>query len=318
MSTAAVTPQAEDVQYIKLPDGSYGKFRASADDTTIQGAIEKDFPGTFRPPAPHSTKGDVVPQPKMETSVAGRMFGGPTGEGEGSTLPAPKAQMAMQTKPSPAVGAIAASAPALMGAAAAGPSILSAAAKYPIISSALIGEARRIPYVGKYIPPYAEWLPVLMGGKGKAIPEAAEEAEAKTLAAPKSGGKAIPVEDYEAPWGKAAAPKPAPAIRANPEKIETKSIQESMRDNFAADEEQANLEASRDFARKNSMDRPKSSILRDVRSQQADQLEKKARAIRAGKKAVLSPKPGTVVPAPDEDLTDILTQSVKRAKAKSN
>jgi hypothetical protein len=34
-------------QYIRLPDGSYGKFRADASDDVIRSAIEKDFPGTF-------------------------------------------------------------------------------------------------------------------------------------------------------------------------------------------------------------------------------------------------------------------------------
>jgi hypothetical protein len=40
---------ADDVQYIKLPDGSYGKFAASAKDEDIQSAISKDFPNAFKP-----------------------------------------------------------------------------------------------------------------------------------------------------------------------------------------------------------------------------------------------------------------------------
>lgn len=36
-----------DFQYIKLPDGSYGKFSSDASDATIRGAIEKDFPDAF-------------------------------------------------------------------------------------------------------------------------------------------------------------------------------------------------------------------------------------------------------------------------------
>jgi len=47
MSTSAVTP--DQFQYIKLPDGSYGKFRSDASDEQIKGAISKDFPTAFKP-----------------------------------------------------------------------------------------------------------------------------------------------------------------------------------------------------------------------------------------------------------------------------
>ena len=39
----------DDFQYVKLPDGSYGKFASDADDSTIQAAISKDFPGAYKP-----------------------------------------------------------------------------------------------------------------------------------------------------------------------------------------------------------------------------------------------------------------------------
>lgn len=38
----------DQVQYIKLPDGSYGKFAAGANDATIRAAVEKDFPDAFK------------------------------------------------------------------------------------------------------------------------------------------------------------------------------------------------------------------------------------------------------------------------------
>lgn len=41
---AAVYALTSGFQYIKLPDGSYGKFRKDADDAAIVAAIEKDFP----------------------------------------------------------------------------------------------------------------------------------------------------------------------------------------------------------------------------------------------------------------------------------
>lgn len=37
----------DQYQYVKLPDGSYGKFLASASDAQIRGAISKDFPSAF-------------------------------------------------------------------------------------------------------------------------------------------------------------------------------------------------------------------------------------------------------------------------------
>lgn len=43
-STPEVESTKQSFQYIKLPDGSYGKFRADADDAAIVAAIEKDFP----------------------------------------------------------------------------------------------------------------------------------------------------------------------------------------------------------------------------------------------------------------------------------
>jgi hypothetical protein len=46
MATPAVTP--DQFQYIKLPDGSYGKFRADASDDVIRNTIAKDFPDAFK------------------------------------------------------------------------------------------------------------------------------------------------------------------------------------------------------------------------------------------------------------------------------
>lgn len=38
---------ADDVQYVKLPSGEYGKFRADASDDAIRSQIMKDFPSAF-------------------------------------------------------------------------------------------------------------------------------------------------------------------------------------------------------------------------------------------------------------------------------
>jgi hypothetical protein len=45
-------PAQDQFQYIKLPDGSYGKFAANAGDDVIRGAIQKDFPDAFGQQAP--------------------------------------------------------------------------------------------------------------------------------------------------------------------------------------------------------------------------------------------------------------------------
>jgi hypothetical protein len=52
---------ADDYQYIKLPDGSYGKFSANATDDAIRTAILKDFPSAF---------GDLRTGAGMEASAA--------------------------------------------------------------------------------------------------------------------------------------------------------------------------------------------------------------------------------------------------------
>lgn len=38
----------DQFQYVKLPDGSYGKFRSDASDDVIRSAISKDFPDAFK------------------------------------------------------------------------------------------------------------------------------------------------------------------------------------------------------------------------------------------------------------------------------
>ena len=79
-----MSPQstATDVQYIKLPDGSYGKFRADAGDTDIMAQIEKDFPGTYRPgiPRPQVNMEGETKQPGATDSLsaAGRSPRQPT------------------------------------------------------------------------------------------------------------------------------------------------------------------------------------------------------------------------------------------------
>jgi hypothetical protein len=46
MSTTA--PVTDQYQYVKMPDGSFGKFAASASDDTIRSAVQKDFPDAYK------------------------------------------------------------------------------------------------------------------------------------------------------------------------------------------------------------------------------------------------------------------------------
>lgn len=56
----------DDFQYVKLPDGSYGKFASDASDDVIRGAIQKDFPDAFK----------NTPQLSPEQQAAQRLTGG--------------------------------------------------------------------------------------------------------------------------------------------------------------------------------------------------------------------------------------------------
>lgn len=81
------------------------------------------------------------------------------------------------------------------------------AAKHPIITqtilSSAINEGRKIPYVGKFIPPYAEMLPFLLGGaKGGA----AAEAEAGGAAALEKGAAATSATEATSATGAKTAP----------------------------------------------------------------------------------------------------------------
>src|SRR5882724_579616 len=45
-------PDKDQFQYVKMPDGSYGKFRADASDDVIRSTILKDFPDAYGPHKP--------------------------------------------------------------------------------------------------------------------------------------------------------------------------------------------------------------------------------------------------------------------------
>jgi hypothetical protein len=53
---------ADQFQYVKLPDGSYGKFSATASDDDIKAAISKDFPKAFTPSTPTDLANQALAQ----------------------------------------------------------------------------------------------------------------------------------------------------------------------------------------------------------------------------------------------------------------
>ncbi len=173
-----MSPQstASDVQYIKLPDGSYGKFRADAADTDIMAQIEKDFPGTYRPGIPR-------PQVNMEGGpVSPSLLDSLSAAGRSPLQPTAQDTKFYQEHPGLATGAG-------LGGIAAGTAAATAPTTLPFLGrqalSAGKGLAKGLPWLignsllskgiqyartnlpgGKFLPPGAELLPFLMPRQG--------------------------------------------------------------------------------------------------------------------------------------------------------
>lgn len=141
--------------------------------------------------------GPQLPQPTMETSGIGTATG--PGVGSGSKVP-----RAIQNAPDWVGNAIAAGTAGGVGALAGAPALAAAksaigpiAARHPVatamLASEAIGQARKIPYVGKFVPPYSEMIPFLLGeGKG-AVAAPAETAEGAAAPATEAAGTPVPV-----------------------------------------------------------------------------------------------------------------------------
>jgi hypothetical protein len=56
---------ADQYQYVKLPNGEYGKFASDASDSVIKSAIQKDFPTAFAPNAGLSAPPGVETPPEL-------------------------------------------------------------------------------------------------------------------------------------------------------------------------------------------------------------------------------------------------------------
>lgn len=182
MSSPAITPNAEPLNPL------VGKIRAAhpgayddMDDGALTKAVLAKYPQYEDLARPASAiPGAPSTQPPMQKSNLGIAAGSENTERSAIANPQQPAEQFALEHPeeqgkllgASAIGAGGIVAPA--AARAAVPPIARFAAKHPIIAqtvgSAAIGEARHIPYVGKLIPPYAEMLPFLLGGKGKKEP----------------------------------------------------------------------------------------------------------------------------------------------------
>lgn len=118
-----------------------------------------------------------APQPDMQTSFLGLLQGGPTDVGDSTgpvaqrSLASTKVPRSIQNAPDELgemIGGAAALGAAAPVADVAIPAARAFARAHPWISgmagSELISKARQIPYVGKFVPPYAEMLPWFQSG----------------------------------------------------------------------------------------------------------------------------------------------------------
>lgn len=64
----------DQFQYVKLPDGSYGKFASSASDDDIKTAIQKDFPDAFTPTPTQQAANRVGYVPNTSMSAGTQTF----------------------------------------------------------------------------------------------------------------------------------------------------------------------------------------------------------------------------------------------------
>lgn len=206
MSTPALNPLVSKIR------AAYPGAYDDLDDAALTKSVLAKYPqysDLAAPTGPKGQLGDIrPPQPAMNPMAGTQSLIAPA-HGAGSLGPGqPEAQPGMGSAGATglALGAGAATAPAAVSAAL--PFIKSFAAKHPFLvqtaASEAISQARKLPGVGKFIPPYSEWLPFLIGG-GKGKPEAAEPAGASTDQLP--GRPYQPNPRYEPP----SEPEPLPA-----------------------------------------------------------------------------------------------------------
>lgn len=303
--------QIEGVGNVQFPD--------TMSDDEVGQASHKLYTGAAAQKISSSPPGVPRPQVDMQSSFAGTLEGGPTDvPASGSKVP-----RSIQNAPDEAGEAIGGMAIGGTAAMAAAPVIGPPArlvgrvmAKHPILSSMAIGEARKIPYVGKIIPPYAEWAPFLAGRGGRSAPAEAAEGEALEQAAKPKLVEQIkqsttPTEPYpttpsnwppEAPTTKTQFPTPAP--RGYQALQEEQSLVDQIR-NQVAGEDRMRL-------RREPLGTPKGAL-----NQQFDEAMGKSQPPVKYTKTPSSASPKTPGTPATDDLTPILRESLKQAMKKT-
>lgn len=163
----ALTRLTGDSAFSQLSDGDTLSFVSKMGGGMNLRPSLSSMPGAARPQSIQPV--DITGNPQNPAAATAGLPGG-------SSSPA-----AATPGYSAAVGVPLGIAAAYMGGATALPFLRAIATKYPratqfvtsAAASEAISQARRIPYVGKFVPPYAEMLPFLRGEKGapKAEPE---------------------------------------------------------------------------------------------------------------------------------------------------
>lgn len=194
-------PPAEQAEYLKSIDPDFAKAQPEEQRMYLS-HVNRVAPGVSAP-----NLGGMIQEEEGKASTAGLPGG------------SPNIQPATDTMAKVAGAGIGAA-----GLAVGVPAAARAAVAHPILTSIAITEARRIPYVGKYIPPYAEFAPLLLGKGGSAAEAAEAEAPATSKEAMqkwwkgRGGTLAGEREIKRAPRPKPSVPpEGGPAINVAPE-----------------------------------------------------------------------------------------------------
>jgi hypothetical protein len=181
------------------------------------------------------------------------------------------------------------------------------AARHPFLTSMAISEARKIPYVGKFIPPYAEFVPLLSGGKGaKPSAENAEVAPAGRPAEPAeftldAKPPTAPSKEFNLlPEAPGRVIEQTPGVDSKADIAETKAIQEQMRNAGDAEDRTRLSQANREWFGNNSLSRTKGELT--GQTEKPVTLTKTSGAKVSGKASA------------DDDLLRLLQESLEAAQ----
>ncbi len=150
---------ADDSQYIKLPDGSYGQFDAGASDDIIRSKIMQAFPNAYKPQAQLQNEAQAAANPPADTRTVpniimqpaefGGRYSGPVQTRDRKELVSPQESMQgiatkMQDSPTPMTNAV--------------------SSLDPIGATRAIVGSRLASYVAKPLGPWAQTAAGLLGG----------------------------------------------------------------------------------------------------------------------------------------------------------